>query len=303
MSTTVFVSISTVMAKTISWSIPAAARVPSVYLNTGSGYAAATSPFPTQQFAGRFVFGDFNNDGFIDVLNQTGNISGTGITLYLNNANGTLGFTAIAQPTSSAFTTGPLTGLAFTQVTSSSVYAVDLNGDGKVDILDAQSSNTTPATPRLFQNTGSGFSSVADPFAGQPFTGHFVFGDFNSDGYVDVLNQNSDSNGTASGGLNVLGGGITLYLNNHNGTFTFTTIAKPDDSTPGAGDHPFTSGPLTGIDFTNVAVANLQVFDWDHDGDVDIVDSQSGASRYLVPGQRQRWQRLAARHRLDHARR
>src|SRR5262249_38700263 len=131
-----------------------ASSVPLVYLNNGSGYTATTSPFPSQQFNGRFVFGDFNNDGFVDVLNQTGNVSGTNITLYVNNGNGT--FASIAEPTGAAFATGPLQGLTFTQVTATSVYAVDLNGDGKVDIIDAQGAGgATPLTPSVYQNNGT----------------------------------------------------------------------------------------------------------------------------------------------------
>src|SRR5262249_36170024 len=156
----------------------------SVYMNTGSGFTSVTNPFPTQQFTSRFVFGDFNNDGYIDVLNQAGNVAGTGITLYVNKGDGTIGFNAIAQPTGGTFTTGPLSGIGFTMVSTSLVYAVDLNGDGKVDLMEADgSAGGTPAVPLVYQNTGSGFTSVTSPFAGQPFSSHWVFGDFNSDGY------------------------------------------------------------------------------------------------------------------------
>ena len=257
---------------------PGGSTVPTVYLNTGSGFTAVTSPFPIQQFTGRFVFGDFNNDGFIDVLNQQGNGSGTNITLYVNKADGTIGFNTIAEPTGAAFTSGPLAGITFTQVLSANVSAVDLNGDGKVDIIDAQGGGGgTPLAPLVYQNTGSGFSAIASPFQAQSFGAHFVFGDFNSDGFIDVLNQSSDSNGATAGGTLVLGSGVVLYLNNGTGNIAFTAIAKPAGSA-------FTSGPLNGIDIPNVNYQNLLVGDWDKDGDPDLVDSENNASRYITQG-------------------
>jgi hypothetical protein len=104
----------------------------------------------------------------------------------------------------------------------------------------------------------------------QQFNGRFVFGDFNNDGKIDVLNQVSNSSGQ----------GITLYLNNGDGTFT--AIAKPNDSSPGAGDAPFTSGPFTGVDFTQVLTQDFLVGDFTNNGAVDIVDSQSNASRFIT---------------------
>ncbi len=257
---------------------PGGNTVPTVYRNTGSGFTAVTSPFPSQQFTGRFVFGDFNNDGYIDVLNQTGNVSGTNITLYVNKADGTIGFNAIAEPTAAAFSSGPLSGIAFTQVVSSAVYAADLNGDGKVDIIDAQgASGGTPLAPLVYQNNGPGFTAIASPFQGQSFTGHFVFGDFNSDGYIDVLNQSSDSNGATSGGTLVSGSGIVLYLNNGTGSIAFTAIAKPSGAA-------FTSGPMNGVDFTTINYQTELVGDWDKDGDVDLLDSQNTTNRYITQG-------------------
>ena len=239
-----------------------AGATPLVYLNNGSGFTTLSSPFPAQSFTGRMIFGDFNNDGYVDVLNQPSNVSGNGVTLYLNNANGTISFTAIAKPDGAAFASGPLAGLNFTQVNTTTVYPVDLNGDGKVDLVDAQGAS---ATPIVYRNTGAGFTTAVNPFPAQAFTGRFVFGDFDSDGYVDVLNQAGNVSGTA----------ITLYMNNKSASIGFTTIAQPTASA-------FTSGPFTGIAFTQLTGAAFIVGDFDNDTDIDVDESQNTTSRYLV---------------------
>jgi uncharacterized repeat protein (TIGR01451 family) len=245
---------------------PGAGATPTIYQSNGTSYAQITNPFPAQQFAGRFVFADFNGDGRVDALNQTGNTSAAGITLYLNNGDGT--FTTIAQPTNGAFTSGPFAGIEFTQVVSSTVFAVNTSGSGAANlIIDDQGAG---AVPKVYFNNGSGFMQITSPFPAQQFTGRFVFGDFTGDGQIDILNQTG----------NQAGQGITLYEYTGNGAFT--SIAKPDDSTAGAGDAPFTSGPFAGIDFTQVLNSQFLVGDWFNNGNVDIDESQNGASRELV---------------------
>ena len=129
---------------------------------------------------------DFNNDGKLDILYQDSNVASTGIHLALGNGNGTFQ-TPIDKPANAVFTSGPLSGLNFTGIVAGSTFfAVDLNGDGKVDIVDNQGLNSNAV---VYLNTGSGFSLVPNPFPTQQFSGRFVFGDFNNDGYIDVLNR------------------------------------------------------------------------------------------------------------------
>ncbi len=245
---------------------PGLGATPTIYQSNGTSYVQISNPFPAQQFTGRFVFADFNGDGRVDALNQTGNTSATGITLYLNNGDGT--FTTFAQPTNGAFTSGPFAGMEFTQVVSSTVFALSTSGSGAANlIINDQGAG---AVPKVYFNNGSGFTQITSPFPAQQFTGRFVFGDFTGDGQIDVLNQTG----------NQAGQGITLYEYTGNGTFA--SIAKPDDSTAGAGDAPFTSGPFAGIDFTQILNSQFLVGDWFNNGSVDIDELQSGASRELV---------------------
>ena len=82
---------------------------------SASYQVAATNPFPSLQFGARIVSSDFNSDGNLDILYQTGNTAGQGIFLALGNGNGTFQ-AAIAQPSGAAFSTGPLAGIQLSSV-------------------------------------------------------------------------------------------------------------------------------------------------------------------------------------------
>ena len=78
------------------------------------------------------------------------------------------------------------------------------------DIIDNQGSNTVEG----FQNTGSGFLRH-EPFCVPAVRRRMVYGNF-----TGRIHRCLDQAGNVRGS-------ITLYLNNANGTFTFTSIAKP----------------------------------------------------------------------------
>src|SRR5689334_17561002 len=102
--------------------------------STGSAsyQVAATNPFASLKFGARIVSSDFNGDGNLDILYQTGNTAGQGIFLALGNGNGTFQ-TAIAQPSGAAFTTGPLAGIQLSSVIAgSTLFTPDLGGSGDI---------------------------------------------------------------------------------------------------------------------------------------------------------------------------
>jgi len=131
---------------------------------------AATNPIDPAQFNGGGVSDsiDFNGDGITDALTLS--------SWFLNN--GSLGFTQFSSPMGS----------------SDCCYTFwrDWNSDGITDVmwLDARGSGTN----RWFLNNGNlGVTEITNPIApsslapSQAYRGNPVFGDFNGDGFTDVL--------------------------------------------------------------------------------------------------------------------
>ena len=184
---------------------------------------------------------DLDGDGGIDLAVGVANGSVGGVSVLRNERHGTFG----------AATTYPLRGVPET------VVAVDLNGDGKIDLAAATNlpglgSRFGDGSVTVLLNRGDGtFEPAVDYPAGKGAT-WLVAGDLDGDGDVDVavldvggsqssavavlLNNGSGAFGTAAtyltganslviGDLNrdgypdLVAGGVTL-LNKRNGTFT-----------------------------------------------------------------------------------
>lgn len=150
------------------------------------------------------TWGDFNNDGKIDialVLPQTSQIA-----VYLGNGDGTFQSpitTTIALPS----------GMNFYGVASQdSVVAADFNKDGNVDLVaavnDGDEFGGTWAV-YLLQGDGTGSftnpTDIYDPTSGWTVQ-HLVIGDFDTDGNADVgvLEEMTGSSGIGYGWSNVL---------------------------------------------------------------------------------------------------
>ena len=189
---------------------------------------------------GGIVAGDFNKDGTLDfaVLWLVG-YGPVQLGVYLNDGQG-------------HFTPGNnyVIGASTVHV-ARSLATADLNGDGKLDLIAPDVSNSTVAV--LYGN-GDGTFQNAVEFA-TPYTSTGVaIGDFNKDGKPDIV-------AASSSGCCPWSGGVAVLLNNGNGTF----------------QSPVLYADPSGVDNGLVAVADLNA-----DGKLDVVESSEGGNNVAV---------------------
>ena len=205
------------------------------------------------------AWGDYNNDGYIDLYTasttfhgETSETHGNGTNrLYRNNGNGT--FTDIAS------TAGVDVGMS-----TQSIAWADYDNDGDLDFYMGNSSiaNTTGKNI-LFRNEGNDtFTDVADS-SGVAYTGvtqGIGWGDYDNDGDLDIYLGNH------------LGENNKLYSNNNDGSFTdVSTSTGTADNNPAAG---------------------ITWADYDNDGDLDLYVANSASSTnrlYRNSGNTNQW--------------
>jgi Leucine-rich repeat (LRR) protein len=201
---------------------------------------------------------DIDNDGDMDVFHPGDNADQRQRQLYRNNGNGT--FTRLAS------------NLIVTDLTIANARGgswADIDNDGDYDFYAMESINNTDGN-LFFINDGNGNFTRSTSLAvlGQKVRGGrgCAFGDFNNDGFVDLITvQNEAPFGTY------------VYLNNGNGTFTK------------AGTQVFKStGSLGGFSLS----------DYNNDGFLDIFTGYFGAdynSLYKNRGNANNWLQVKLR--------
>jgi hypothetical protein len=163
----------------------------SIFPNDGSGKFATRLDFTTLQSATitgvnpfYFAAADFDQDGKTDlgVVGKWSTIPASGShtgLIILRNASTGAGNFAFEVP-------APIEEFA----NSRRIFAGDLNGDGRPDLLATTADDTTTETPRLYRNTGSGLGSFSfsAPVIGGPIDrdSPVLFSDINVDGKIDV---------------------------------------------------------------------------------------------------------------------
>ena len=253
----------------------------SVFLGNGSGglNAAPGSPFAVGTNPQSVTVGDFNGDGKPDLV--TANLSGNNVTVLLGNGAG--GFAA-APGSPFAVGTNP-----------ESVAVGDFNGDGKLDIVTANSGDNT-ITVLLGDGTGGFAAAPGSPFAVGSSPASVAIGDFNANGKLDIVTANSGDNtitvllGNGTGGFAAAGG--SPFAVGANPASVWAGDVNGDDKldivTANSGDNTVTellgdgSGGFAAALGSPFAVgtnpSSLAVADFNGDGSLDIVTVNAGGN-------------------------
>jgi hypothetical protein len=175
-------------------------------LNAILGKGDGTFQVPiTQNLAMTNIFyeaitaGDFNGDHVLDIAVWAINATTALNEVHIYLGTGTGSFTTggvFSAPNSSSFNPGP-----------NSIFAADVNADGKIDLVAMTPYNGV----FIFQGNGDGTfqTPVVNTTICNAGCGGVAVGDLNGDGKLDL----------AFASNNTTGGGISITLNNGNGTF------------------------------------------------------------------------------------
>jgi len=177
----------------------------------GTGGSAPTASFSPQQafstgsstYLRAVTSGDVNGDGKLDIITTNRGSNGASVIVTLGNGNGTFG-----APASFATGSGPY-----------SVTLGDVNGDGKLDIVTANRSDSNVSV--LLGNGNGTFQSQQTFTTGSSGLNPrgVALGDVNGDGRPDIVTGNYGSSSAS------------VLLSNGDGTFaaasTFYTGANP----------------------------------------------------------------------------
>jgi len=263
----------------------AGARVTRLYRYDGSGiFTPITTPALPGVRNGAGAFGDYDNDGDLDIL-LTGSAATGNLSEIYKNTGGSF----------SAINAG-LTGVAG----GSAVAWGDYDNDGDLDIVLAGESGTNNPVTQICQNQNGSFSNLSAPLPGVS-AGAVAWGDFDSDGDLDLLLAGRTNTGSR----------ITQVYRNTNGTFSIFTATLPGiesgaaawgdydndgdldillagDSDTGAiakvyRNNSNTNFVVTDAVLTGVKSGSAAWGDFDKDGDLDILlAGMSSAGRVSI---------------------
>ncbi|WP_143755272.1 DUF4347 domain-containing protein, partial [Clostridium beijerinckii] len=230
--------------------------------NDNGSFTRVADPFPDLTYDVRIEFADFDNDGDIDALAQQGNTIGQGYIYVRRNSDGT--YTQFNQSGTSIPST-PFAATDLTGMNGLSFFAVDYDNDGDKDIINRSGSVAGGSNYILRNDSGTTFTKVADPFGDTQYDLRMTFGDFDSDGDVDALQQES----------NVLGQGYFYMQRNSDGSYT--RFDQSGMSIPGS--------PFSNVDLTDMNGINFFTVDYDSDGDLDVIsrsNSIAGGANFVL---------------------
>ena len=218
------------------------AYISKIFHNNGNGTFTDIGASLTNMNAAAAAWGDYDNDGFLDLV-----LTGMGwmqtapaSKIYHNNGNGTFTDSGIS-----------LLGLYY----GTAVWG-DYDNDGYLDLLlTGLAAGNTTVSSMIYHNKGnSTFEAVSAGLTGVVY-GTAAWGDYDNDGYLDlVLAGNTAVNGNALTSI--------IYHNNANGTFNNIGFALPGLQSTSVAWGDFNNDGyldlvLSGVDSSYACVTNV----------------------------------------------
>ncbi len=252
-----------------------------IYRNDGNKFTPMTSIDITSVGNSCVKWGDYNNDGFLDLI-ITGSTGSASITkLYKNNGDGTFQEDTLAN----------IIGVSY----SSAAWG-DYDNDGDLDLLITGDSGGNRIS-KVFSNNGDGsFTELSKESLTGISSGSGTWADYDNDGDLDILlcgatgdannsrvckiyKNNGDSTFTQQSQISLTGlssnasmlawgdynndGYLDILLSGHTGSERMAIIYKNN------GNGTFTE--LDGLPFTAVNYSSVSWGDYNNDGYLDVL--------------------------------